>query len=94
MHLRNRSGLPALILLAAAVVACSSGDSDLIDRIGDDGVREVISTAPAPLPPPWDLELDLVIGVGYGDEEEMLRQPLDFTMLEDGTYVILDSAPW
>ncbi len=95
MCLRNRFSLPALIILTAGVVACSSGDGDqdVVHRVGEDGVREVISTAPAPLPPPWDLELDLVIGVGYGDEEEMLRQPLDFTMLEDGTYVILDSSP-
>ncbi|MFC1529250.1 hypothetical protein ACFL6R_00865 [Gemmatimonadota bacterium] len=61
--------------------------------IGPDGVTEVVSHAPEPLPAPWRFERDLVIGVEYGDEEDMLRNPAAFAVLEDGTHVILDASP-
>lgn len=62
-------------------------------QVGSDGVQEVVSRARRPLPPPWRLEEDLVIGVEYGNEEYMIRGPRDFTVLEDGSIVILDSNP-
>jgi len=80
-------------MVVAGLSSCASSDPNVTDRIGDDGVREIISTAPAPLPPPYQLTEEMTIGVEYGEQGEMLRQPLDYTMLEDGTYVILDGNP-
>ncbi len=91
-HTLSMAG-PALLIWMAGLSSCASSDPNVIDRIGDDGVHEVISTAPAPLPAPHQLREEMVIGVEYGEQGEMLRQPLDYTMLEDGTYVILDGNP-
>ncbi len=63
-------------------------------QLGPDGVQEVVSRARRPLPPPWRLEEDLIVGVEYGDEEYMIRNPRDFTVLEDGSIVIFDSYPF
>ena len=84
------------ILLFALFVfsaSCTKPDPNQIERRGADGVREAVSIVPEPLPAPYQLIEDLVIGVEYGDEGEMLRFPLDFIVLEDGTHVILDNSP-
>lgn len=78
---------------SAAVYALSGANPFVTQQIAADGVREVVSRAPEPLPPPWELVEDLVIGVEYGPEEYMVRRPRDFTVLEDGTHVILDDRP-
>ncbi len=80
-------------LFIAALAAVSEAGSIVVQQVGADGVREVISRAPEPLPPPWRLVEDLVIGIDYGDENYMIRGPRDFTILEDGTHVILDDMP-
>jgi len=91
-----------LRILAVGTICCMSlalltAGSDLMPspqvQQGADGVQEVVSRARRPLPPPWRLEEDLIIGVEYGDEEFMIRGPRDFTVLEDGSMVILDSNP-
>jgi hypothetical protein len=75
------------------VSACTRSDPNLVEQVGADGVREVISVAPEPLPAPWRLVKDLVIGVEYGEDAYMRRAPLDYTVLDDGTQVILDNSP-
>lgn len=90
-----RSVPPTSILLLIGI-SCSRQqipDTGITRVIGPDGVTEVVSHAPEPLPAPWRLERDLVIGVEYGDEEDMLRNPAAFAVLEDGTHVILDASP-
>lgn len=92
---RNRMSIntSVLFVVAMAFTVSSNADSVVRQQIGLDGVPEVVSQARRPLPPPWRLVEDLVIGVEYGDEEYMIRGPRDFTLLEDGSVVILDSNP-
>jgi len=76
-----------------SIYACTdSGKSDISISVKD-SVREVVSHAPAPLPAPWHLIQELSVGVDYGDENYMLRRPWVFTVLENGTCVILDNSP-
>lgn len=55
--------------------------------------REIVSRAPDPLPAPWRLIPEFSIGVDYGDENYMLRSPWLFTILDNGTHVVLDNSP-
>jgi hypothetical protein len=76
--------------------ACSSQDNPTVGTTrlpGPDGVMEVVTYSPEPLPAPWLLEQDLVIGIEYGNDQYMLRRPVSYAILEDGTHIILDSSP-
>ena len=92
-RLRNPVGLSFCLLGVAVLIRQSTADPLMLQQVAADGVQEVVSRARRPLPPPWRLVEDLVIGVEYGDEEYMIRGPRDFTVLEDGTIVILDDRP-
>ncbi len=97
MSSRARPRAPRRLIIClfgvTAAIAQPAADSIQAQQVGPNGVQEVVSRAPGPLPPPWRLEEDLVIGVEYGNEEYMIRGPRDFTVLEDGTIVILDDRP-
>ncbi len=82
-----------IVAFATTLTSCSIRDPYLVEGIGADGVREVVSIAPEPLPAPWRLIEDLRIGIDYGEEGEMLRWPRNFIIMEDGTHVVLDDRP-
>ena len=82
-----------IVALALTLASCSRQDPFLVEGVGSDGVREVVSTAPEPLPAPWRLIEDLTIGIDYGEEGEMLRWPRNFIIMDDGTHVVLDDRP-
>ena len=92
-RLRNPVIISFCLLGVAVLITQSTADPIVLQQVAGDGVQEVVSRARRPLPPPWRLVEDLVIGVEYGDEEYMIRGPRDFTLLGDGTIVILDDRP-
>jgi hypothetical protein len=80
-------------VVASLSIGCSGSDPDQEIRTGEDGVREVVSTAETPPAPPCRVVEELVIGVEYGDEDYMLRRPLDFVVMGGGEIVVFDSNP-
>ncbi len=84
---------------AAAVIsfltfgACASDGGSTEERIADDGVPIVLSRATAPFPEPWRFTQELIAGIAYGDTAYMLRNPHHVLVLENGTWVVLDSQP-
>ncbi len=82
-----------VIIVGSSACSNDSGAGLVSESVGFDGVREIVTHAVEPFPKPWVLEEDLVIGVEYGDEEYMLRSPLDYLVTEAGLHVILDFNP-
>ncbi len=81
------------ILVTIGILGCSESGPRTTERIGPDGVREVLTIAEPPYATPWILVEESSIGVAYGDSNYMLGDPRRFTVLDDGTCVILDTNP-
>ena len=83
----------ALILAAFTAGACTGPGAPIEERTGSDGVREVLNHHQPPYPIPWEVEEVARIGTAYGDTTSMLGRPTHFTVLPDGSAIILDSQP-
>lgn len=87
----------SIVIICCASIPVLSAWTDLRHipqvQVGPDGVQEIVSRARRPLPPPWRLIEELVIGVEYGDDDYMIRAPRNFTVLDNGTIVLLDDNP-
>jgi hypothetical protein len=94
MNLKNvTAGTVVCILFLAGLTSCSGRAPHVEETLEGDSLRVVLSRAESPYPVPWRLEQDLSIGQAYGDENYMLGEPWTFTVLEDGTLVILEGKP-
>jgi hypothetical protein len=86
-------GFIAGTLLLAVLTGCSGPAPHVEETLEGDSLRVVLSRAEPPYPVPWRLDMELSIGQAYGDENYMLGEPRTFTLLKDGTVVILEGKP-
>ncbi len=82
-----------LICATLTAGACSGSGAPIEERIGPDGVQEVLNHHQPPYSLPWEIEEVARIGVAYGDSAYMLGRPTHFTILPGGSAIILDTQP-
>ena len=82
-----------LVLATLTAGACTGPGAPIEERTGSDGIREVLNHHQPPYPIPWEVEEVARIGIAYGDTTFMLGHPTHFTILPDGSAIILDTQP-
>ncbi|MFC1529095.1 hypothetical protein ACFL41_00620 [Gemmatimonadota bacterium] len=75
------------------ISACSDRRDQTYESFMDEGTVVVLNTTLEVDVPPWQWTSEHVAGVAYGDTSYMFRDTYAVTVLENGTWVVLDSMP-